>query len=464
MTPEDIKALVANGESETLEYKQSTSRLREATRAVCAMLNQRGGRVLFGITPKGAVVGQQVSEKTIEEVAGTLRRITPSAYPSIGRVPLGDGREVIVVTVDPGNRKPYSFAGNATLRVGNTTTNMADEKYRQLMLEQMYPKDTWENRPAPDWSIDDLDVHEIQRTVTEAVRLGRMPETASIEPDEALRRLQLCSDGVLLRAATILFGKASRLLPEMPQCCLRVARFRGNSLTDMSDNRQFLGNVFTLLEGAEQFLRDFVPVASKIENDRFVRTDTPRYPFTAVREAVVNALCHRDYAAHGGSIGIAIHDDRLEVTSTGPFHFDLTPDKLLATPESRPWNPLIAGALFRRGIIERWGTGMTRMTKETVSAGLPPPEIIDINGHVRVRFRWVSQYQRDRDPISRRKAILDLLERSPQGLPLREIRDALGVSPNSSRLRTDLRVLRDKGMIRPTGHGKGAYWQRKPSP
>lgn len=464
MTPEDIKALVANGESETLEFKQSTSRLREAARAVCAMLNQRGGRVLFGITPKGAVVGQQVGEKTIEEVAGTLRRITPPAYPSISRVSLGDNREVIVVTVDPGDRKPYSFAGNATLRVGNTTTNMADEKYRQLVLEQMHPKDTWENRPAPDWSIDDLDVPEIQRTVTEAVRLKRMPETASIEPGEALRGLQLYTDGVLLRAATVLFGKADRLLPEMPQCCLRVARFRGNSLTDMGDNRQFRGNVFTLLEGAERFLRDFVPVASKIESDRFARTDTPRYPFTAVREAVVNALCHRDYAAHGGSIGIAIHDDRLEVTSTGPFHFGLTPDKLLATPESRPWNPLIAGVLFRRGIIEQWGTGMTRMTEETVFAGLPPPEIIDVNGHVTVRFREVPQHQHTQDPASRRKVILGLLERSSQGLSLREICATLGMSPNNPRLRNDLRILKDKGMVEPVGYGRGARWRRNAHP
>ncbi len=464
MTPEDIKALAANGESETLEFRQSTNRLRAAARAVCAMLNQRGGRVLFGITPRGAVVGQQVSEKTVEDVAGTLRRITPRAYPSIDRVPLGNGREVIVVTVTPGDRKPHSFAGNATLRVGKTTTDMADEKYRQLVLEQMHPKDTWENRPAPDWSINDLDVPEIQRTVAEAIRLGRMPATASIEPGEALRGLQLSADGVLLRAATVLFGKASRLLPEMPQCYLRVARFRGNRLTDMSDNRQFLGNVFTLLEGAEQFLRDFVPVASKIENDRFVRTDTPRYPFTAVREAVANALCHRDYAAHGGSIGIAIHDDRLEVSSTGPFHFGLTPDRLLATPESRPWNPLIANALFCRGIVEQRGTGITRMEEETVSTGLPPPEIIDINGHVTVRFCAAPQHQHTQDPSSRRNAVLGLLERSPQGLPLREVCAALGMSPGNPRLRNDLRILRDNGMAEPVGHGRGARWRRNARP
>ncbi len=75
----------------------------------------------------------------------------------------------------------------------------------------------------------------------------------------------------------------------------------------------------------------------------------------ALREALANAFCHRDYSIGGGSVGVAIHQDRLEITSSGTLHFGLTAEKLFEPHESLPWNPLIAHVFYRRGIIETWG-------------------------------------------------------------------------------------------------------------
>jgi ATP-dependent DNA helicase RecG len=83
MTPEQIAAWAAAGESETLELKRTTGERREGARTLCAMLNHRGGRVLFGVEPNGRVLGQQVSDHTIEEVAEELRAIDPPAFPTI---------------------------------------------------------------------------------------------------------------------------------------------------------------------------------------------------------------------------------------------------------------------------------------------------------------------------------------------------------------------------------------------
>ena len=112
----------------------------------------------------------------------------------------------------------------------------------------------------------------------------------------------------------------------MPQCTLRVARFRGTDRTEFLDNRQFHGNAFTLLKAAERFLRETLPIAGRIEADRFERVDEPLYPTVAIREALANALCHRDYSIGGGSVGVAVYDDRLEITSSGSLHFGLTPE------------------------------------------------------------------------------------------------------------------------------------------
>ena len=121
MTSERLAALVSTHESQTLEFKSTTGERREAARTVCAMLNQRGGYVLFGVTPKGDVVGQQVSDRTIEGVSGEIQRIDPPSFPEIERVPIEGDREVVVVRVSRGSARPYVYRGIAYRRVGNTT-------------------------------------------------------------------------------------------------------------------------------------------------------------------------------------------------------------------------------------------------------------------------------------------------------------------------------------------------------
>ena len=339
MTLDQITALTASGESETLEFKATTGTRREAAMTVCAFLNQRGGQVLFGVTDAGVVVGQQVSERTIEELSADLRQIDPPAFPTVERVPVEGGHEVIVVSTGQGASRPYTYRGSAYRRVGNTTLAMSADEYNRMLFERMHSEQRWENQPAAGWSVNDLDVAEIRLTVSEAVRRGRLEEPVSGEPSDMLRGLGLLRDGVLLRAAAVLFGSTERLEFEMPQCLLRVARFRELDRMEFLDNRQFNGNAFTLLTNAERFLRNTLPIAGRFDQDRFERIDEPLYPPLATREALANALCHRDYSIGGGSVGIAVYDDRLEVTSSGSLHFGLTPEKLFAPHESHPWKP-----------------------------------------------------------------------------------------------------------------------------
>ncbi len=109
MTLEEIKGLVATGESETLEFKQTTGQCRKAAQAVCAMLNQRGGCVLFGVTPEGDVTGQQVSERTVEQVSAEIQRIKPQVFPEIEQVRVTGDRKVLAVRVSQGSARPYQY-------------------------------------------------------------------------------------------------------------------------------------------------------------------------------------------------------------------------------------------------------------------------------------------------------------------------------------------------------------------
>ncbi len=475
MTADEIKAMAASGESETLEMKSTTRLRREATRTVCAMLNQNGGQLLFGVNPNGKVIGQQVSDRTIEEMSEELRRIDPPAFPSIERVRVTPDREVVMVRVSPGATKPYRYRGEAYRRMGNTTVQMSAEEYNHMLLERLHSDQRWENQPAVGWSVDDLDIEEIQRTVYEAVQKGRMDDPGTRDPKDLLRGLKLYRDGIPWRAAVVLFGKAERIGFDMPQCLLRVARFRGDDRSEFLDNRQFRGHAFKLLRDAEHFVRDHNPIASRFETDRFERIDEPLYPLLVVREAIANALCHRDYAIGGGSVGLAIYDDRLEVTSSGTLHFGLTPELLFKPHSSQPWNPLIANTFYHRGIIEEWGTGTLKMAAGATAAGLRPPEIEDAAGCVTVCFRHGKRlidlplrfHAEDTKSFSLRlehltisqQAILALLEQGERALALREIHARLA-ELDIRRLRGDLASLKAKGLVATTGRGRGARWKR----
>ena len=453
----------ASGESETLELKRSTGQRKEAAKAICAMLNHRGGRVLFGVEPNGRVLGQEMSDHTIEEVAQDLRELDPPVFPNIERVDLSAGRAVLVVSVSTGQSRPYSYHGQAYRRLGNTNRAMSRDEYNRMLFERLHSERRWENEPATGWTIDDLDHAEMLRVVEEAIRRGRAEDPGVRDPRELLRGLGLMREDTLLRAAAVLFGDATRLEADYSQCMLRVARFRGVDRTEFLDNRQFHGNAFYLLRQAERFLRETLPVAGRVVPTLFERVDDPLYPPVALREALANAFCHRDYAIGGGSVAVAVYDDRLEVTSSGTLHFGLTTEALFEPHESLPWNPLLARVFFRAGIIESWGRGTIKIVETLAQAGLPRPEIEDAGGCITVRFRpsrYVPPRRVGRDVTERQRMILTFLDQASRGLALREILSNLGGTATERQVREDLRVLRTLGLASPSGHGRGARWDR----
>jgi len=462
VTLAQLQSWTHSGESETLEFKRTTGERRAAARTLCGMLNHKGGRVLFGVESDARILGQMVSDHTIEEVAQEIREIDPPVFPSIERVDLSGGRQVIVVTVSQGSNRPYSYNGCAYRRVGNTSITLSRDEYNRMLLERLHGESRWENEPAVGWSVADLDGAEVNRTLEESIRRGRADDPGIREPTEILRGLGLIKNGQILRAAAVLFGQPARLEAELPQCLLRVARFRGRDKTEFLDNRQFHGNAFDLLLRAERFLRENLPVAGRVQADLFERVDDPLYPPVALREALANAVCHRDYSIGGGSIAVAIYDDRLEITSSGTLHFGLTSEALFLPHESLPWNPLIARVLYRRGIIESWGRGTIKIAELTTKAGLPRPDIEESGGCVTVRFspsRYVPPKRVARDLTERQQKVLALLNESSSGLALRDLCAICIPVATDRQIRKDLEALRILGLAHSTGHGRGSRWR-----
>lgn len=458
---EYIRTLATSGESELLEFKRSTGQRSDAAKAACAMLNNRGGRILIGVAPDGSVVGQEIGDQTLEQLVQELQLIDPPALPSIERVPVAAGREVIVVSVTEGRSRVYTIRGRAYRRVGSTNHELSRDEYNALLMERLHREQRWEIEPAAPFTLADLDENEIVVTVDEAIRRGRLEDPGTRDPAALLQGLGLIRGGTLLRAAVVLFGRAERLLIDYPQCLLKVARFRGIDRTEFLDNRQFRGNIFDLLRRAERFVLESIPIAGHIEPGQMARVDQPLYPPLAVREALANAFCHREYSWASGSVSVGIYDDRLEVTSSGELHFGLTPAALYEPHESLPWNPVIAEVLYRRGVIEQWGRGTLKMSELTAAAGLPRPEIQAIAGAVVVRFRpgrYTAPLRVAHDLSQVQQGLLNLLATAPEGMSLRHLRSKMGGAVPGWALKEELATLKRLELIRSSGHGAGARW------
>ncbi len=390
MTPELAYSLISAGESETVEFKETTNSTcrQKAAEALCAMLNHKGGVVLFGVSDDRRVLGQQISNGTIKHVVEELRKIDPPVFPSIAPVDLGGDRFLITVSVGAGANGVHTYKGVAYRRTGTSNFKLSRDEYNRLLLEKLHSQSRWENELAQGWTVQDLDLSEVARTVDEGIRRGRIEELGTRDPLTILGGLQLLNrDGSLTRAAAVLFGKRERLERDFAQCLLRVAWFRTESSDEFLDNQRFHGNAFALLHEAQSYLMSRLPVAGRIVPGVFEREDQPLFPTSALREALANAICHRDYSIGGGGVQIEIYRDRLEISSPGPLHFGLTPAALQDRHSSLPWNPLIANVFFRRGVIEEFGTGTLRMAEMMRRAGYDPPVITCDGASVRVCFR-----------------------------------------------------------------------------
>ena len=247
----DLTTLVAQGESETLEFKGSTSQIAAGCQSLCGMLNVRGGRVLFGVNDKGALVGQTVSDATLRELSQAVRRIDPHAEVSISTVDVGPGKSVILVACQASPQAPHAYDGRHWQRIGSTTVPMPQVLVEDRMQERMHGRIRWELHPAPErFTLDDLDATAIRTCIRLAVQRGRLDEGSADDIPAVLRGFDLMRGDRLLNGALITFGH-KHCWGDYPQTLMRMARFRGKDrLADFDDNRQVYGNIFALLRPA----------------------------------------------------------------------------------------------------------------------------------------------------------------------------------------------------------------------
>lgn len=203
---------------------------------------------------------------------------------------------------------------------------MPQAVYNQLLIIRDEAKYRWELFENPKLSLQDMDENEILKTVRLGIECGRLPENTGNNLSIILEKFGLLVNGVLNNAAAVLF--ANRELIEYPQCLLRLARFKGTDKMVFMDNQRVQGNLFQLLDSAMTFIFKHLSLSGTTE--ALEREEHLTIPYKAIREGIINSLCHRQFRTPGGSVGIAIYDDRVEIENPGtfPHGWDMEKDEI----------------------------------------------------------------------------------------------------------------------------------------
>lgn len=352
-------------ETETVEHKKSTSEMREGMESMASILNKHGrGTLYFGVRNDGEVIGQDVSEKTLRDVSQAVgNRIEPRIFPQIERLVTDDGKAYVRVEFS-GFETPYSCEGRYRIRSADEDVPMSRAKLQEMMRDAENRSNPWDGRSSGR-TVADVNEDLLRRYFERGVEARRIT-FEYVSARQTLSRLGLlCDDGTLTNAAWVCFT-------DRPQIGLRMGVLADSNRVDIRDNQQVSGSLFALVEAAETYILNNTRRAFVIDGSSMHRREVPEIPAAAVREALMNAFCHRRYEDLG-AVQVDIFWDKVDIYSPGRFPLGLAPEDYLSGEEatSKPRNPLIAATLFRSNDIEAYGTGLQRIRNACAERGAP---------------------------------------------------------------------------------------------
>ncbi|MEE8168652.1 MAG: RNA-binding domain-containing protein [Candidatus Hydrothermarchaeales archaeon] len=377
----NIEEVVGQKESETLEFKKSLQLKDEIGEAISAFSNAHGGTIVVGVSDPGKILGINVGENTLEELANYVKRNTDNqVFPSIIVEKVGD-KDIVVVEVSESSEKPVFFKGKAFKRVGKSKHRLSASEIRALAKEST--KAYWDEQVCEGAGLEDIDEEKVRWFVKEAKRQRGLKLSAELPIKEILTRLKLLRNGKLTHATLLLFSEEPMFL----QCEIKCIRFSGNEpVKPYIDFASMEGTVFDLVNGAEDFVLRNIRKAIWLVPEQIQREEKYEYPPNAIREAIVNAVVHRDYESPS-KVQVRIFDNRIEVWSPGLLPEGITVEDLKREHRSIPRNPLLFKQLFWVKYVEDVGGGTLDMISLCREWEILEPDFKHITGALVVIFR-----------------------------------------------------------------------------
>lgn len=365
-------------ETETLEFKKTTGELKEGVVSIAAILNKhQKGELYFGIKPDGTPIGQQISEKTLRDISQEIaNHIEPRIYPEIAVVHIDD-KDCIHVSFE-GHNTPYFAYNGARIRVADEDKVMSQQELTDYIMERQSSEGVWE-RKVSECLTSSVDEDSLKEYIHRGQEFGRISFDYS-DRDTVLGKLSLTAGSYLLNAGMVLFG-------ETPYNDLQMAVFAGTERLTFLDIQREHGTIFELVDRAEKYI--FKNIRWRVEFGSLQRKEIPEIPVDAVREALINSFCHKEYGT-GQNNEVSIYKDRVEIYNPGTFPAGYEPEDFISGRE-RPIrrNPLIAQTLYYSKNVESFGTGLKRIADACDATGCKYKFEVLKSGFVVVFYRTI---------------------------------------------------------------------------
>jgi len=450
----DLEKLINQSESEIFEKKSSLSDMNRIVEVISSFSNTKGGKILIGTSDKSDVMGVEIGKNTIERLTDTIIDNTdPKIYPEILTLKLR-GKDLILISIGLSQQRPHMAFGKAFKRVGKSTKAMSRTEYEKILLEKNKYKTRFDGMECSKATLTDIDNKKIRQFLVKA----RKERMFKIDPDinikEALSKLNLLKDGQVTNAAILMFGKEPQKF--LLQSEVRCAKFKGiKPAKPFIDMKVIEETIDEQVDLVENFVLNNIKKSAWLVPGKIERVEKWEYPLDAIREAITNAICHRDYES-SSNVQIRIFDDRIEVWNPGSLPEGWTVDTLKRRHESRPKNPLIAKLFFMIKKIEQWGTGTNEMIEETIKHGLPEPIFEDTGTSIVVVFRkFLFNEEHLKNLNKRQKRAIEYL-REHGKIDRRTYRQICGVERTVAY--EELSNMRDKEIISLTGKGRATHY------
>lgn len=444
-------------ENQKLEFKTSLAEKKEILETISAFANTKGGEILVGVEENkdGSVKeirGIETKGKVIENLTNEIKQNTdPVIFPSI-EIKKIQGKDVLSIEVEENPFKPVFAKGKAFIRVGRTNKKLSVQELRRLTKDSVGYNFT--ELICKDATLKDVDKDKVKWFIKEAKKQRNLNLEEGSSVKEILMRLKLLKNDKLTNAAVLLFGKDSKFLQSEIKCI----RFSGNEPTKPYIDFQTLeGNVFDLIDQAEDFVLRNIKKAIWLVPGQVQREEKYEYPPDAIREAIVNAIVHRDYTS-SSKVQVRIFDDYIEIWNPGKLPEGWTIKKLKEKHESIPKNPLIFKQLFLVKYVEDVGGGTLDMINECKKWGIPDPEFEDTGTSIIVTFRKsiiTEQLMSKLELNERQKKAIGYLKKHKK-ITNKEYCDLFNIVKDTAN--RDLNGLLNKNLIEKKGRGPKIYY------
>lgn len=367
---------IKNGESKTLELKEKLPDNKSIAKTVIAFANTGGGKIIVGINDKLKITGVDANSVYAlkDKIASVIfDSCSPDILPEIYTINI-NGKLLLVIEIFRGNLMPYFLKSEEKtdgvyIRVGATNRKASPQIIEELQRHKRYV------------SFDEEINYDITVSESDMIPLKtRFAKTGKTLSDEKLRNLNLIKTD---RGITYPTNALLILLGKFPHCSVKCARFKGITMEVFIDKKEYRGNIFSILENTQNFILNHINLSAKIEG--LYRTDNYEIPIVALREALINALIHRDYANFGRDIKMGVYDDIVNIVSPGALPSIVTIEDILRG-RSEIRNKVIANVFKELGLIEQWGSGINRIMLTCKKAGLDQPKIKEQGDFVDVEF------------------------------------------------------------------------------